>query len=75
MKMELKKGENGLYCSRTAFTYSLVGPNPNDLNTIYVKKFKVAGAQNEAVTYLVDLTIGFDFASSAQLKALIRRID
>jgi hypothetical protein len=42
MKMELKKGENGLYCSRTAFTYSLVGQNPNDLNTIYEKKFKVA---------------------------------
>lgn len=43
--------------------------------TLFTKKFKVAGAQNEAVTYLVDLTIGFDFASSAQLKALIRRID
>lgn len=73
--MDLKRGENGLYCKRTAFTYSLAGQNPMDLNTIYEKKFKIAGAENEAVTYLVDLTIMFEFATSAQLKALIRRVD
>jgi len=27
------------------------------------------------VTYLFDLTLGFDFATSAQLKAVVRRVD
>jgi hypothetical protein len=42
--MELKKGENGLYCTRKTFTYNLAGENPQDLNTIYEKKFKIDGA-------------------------------
>ena len=73
--VDLQRGENGLYCQKEHYHYSLVGESPQDLNTIFEKKFKVVGAQNEPVTILFDLTLSFDFASSAQLKALIRRID
>lgn len=72
---DFSHGENGVYCNRNAFTYSLSGQSSNDLNTIFEKKFTIVGAQKEPVTYLFDLTIGYDFLSSAQIKALIRRVD
>jgi hypothetical protein len=70
-----KDGERGLYCTRAAFTYPLTGQAPQELNQIFTKSFTVAGASHEAVTYLFDLTIGFDFPTSAQLKAVLRRVD
>lgn len=73
--IDLQRGENGLYCQREHYHYSLAGESPQDLNTIYEKRFKVAGSQNEPLTVLFDLTLSFDFATSAQIKALIRRVD
>jgi hypothetical protein len=35
------------------------------LNVIFEKSFTIGGAEHEAVTYLFDLTLGFDFATSA----------
>jgi hypothetical protein len=72
---EPERGERGLYCTRAIYSYSLAGQSPRELNTIFEKKFTVAGAANESVTYLFDLTLRFDFAASAQLKALLRRVD
>jgi len=72
---ELKDGERGLYCTRNTFTYSLVGQSSQELSQVFAKAFTIAGAKDEAVTYLFDLTLGFDFATSAQLKAVLRRID
>lgn len=43
-KVDLERGENGLYCQKEHYHYSLVGESPQDLNTIFEKKFKVAGA-------------------------------
>jgi len=63
--LDLKQGESGLYCPRVAFRYPLAGQSPQDLNTIFEKKFSILGAENESVTFLFDLTLGFDFASSA----------
>ena len=54
-----------MYCNRNAYTYNLEGQAANDLNTIFEKKFTIVGAQKESVTYLWDLTLGFDFATSA----------
>ena len=62
---DLTHGESGLYCPRAAYTYSLAGEAPQELNVIYERTFTVAGAEHEAVTYLFDLTLGFDFATSA----------
>jgi hypothetical protein len=45
------------------------------LSIVYTKEFSIVGAQKEAVTYLFDLTLGFDFASTAQLKAVLQRVD
>jgi hypothetical protein len=45
------------------------------LNTIFSETFTVDGALHEAVTYLFDLTLGFDFATGAQLKSVLRRVD
>jgi hypothetical protein len=42
---------------------------------IFEKRFTIAGAEKEAVTYLFDLTLGFDFATSAQLTAVLERVD
>jgi len=53
----------------------MAGESPQELNTILSEKFTILGAMTEPVTYLFDLTLGFDFASSAQLKAVLRRID
>jgi hypothetical protein len=72
---ELKDGERGLYCTRNTFTYSLVGQSSRELSQVFAKTFTIAGAKDEAVTYLFDLTLGFDFATSAQLKVVLRRID
>lgn len=62
---DLTHGESGLYCPRSAFSYSLAGEAAQELNVIYERSFTVAGAEHEAVTYLFDLTLGFDFATSA----------
>ena len=62
---DLTHGESGLYCPRAAYSYSLAGEAPQELNVIYERTFTVAGAEHEAVTYLFDLTLGFDFATSA----------
>ena len=35
----------------------------------------INGAKGEPVTYLFDLTLGFDFATAAQLVAVLRRVD
>lgn len=70
---DLTRGESGLYCPRAAFSYSLAGEAPQELNVIYEKTFTITGAEHEAVTYLFDLTLGFDFATSAQLKAVLQR--
>ena len=72
---DMKDGERGLYCTRATFTYSLVAESPQELNKIFEKSFTIAGANKESVTYLFDLTLGFDFATSAQLKAVLRRVD
>ena len=72
---ELKDGERGLYCTRNTFTYSLVGQSSRELSKVFSTSFSIIGAKREAVTYLFDLTLGFDFATSAQLKAVVRRID
>jgi hypothetical protein len=74
-KVDLERGENGLYCSRERYHYSLPGSSAQELNTIFEKKFKVAGAAKEPLTILFDLTLAFDFATSAQLKVLLRRLD
>lgn len=74
-KTDVERGENGLYCGRQSYSYSLAGESAQDLNTIFEKKFTVAGAAKEGLTVLFDLTLAFDFAASAQLKALIRRVD
>mmetsp|Transcript_21056 Transcript_21056/g.32601 ORF Transcript_21056/g.32601 Transcript_21056/m.32601 type:complete len:348 (+) Transcript_21056:176-1219(+) len=74
-KEDLRHGENGLYCNRKSYKYSLKGESAQELNQIYKKSFTVAGAARESVTYLFDLTLGFDFATSGQLKAVLRRID
>lgn len=42
---------------------------------MWTKEFTVVGAEKEAVTYLFDLNIGFDFATTAQLKAVLQRVD
>jgi len=42
--VDLERGENGLYCNRKQYHYSLVGESPQELNTIFEKRFKVAGA-------------------------------
>jgi hypothetical protein len=68
------KGDVGLYCSRLDYTYPMNGFN-QQLNTIYQKQFSVQGAGGDSVLYLLDLTLGYDFISSAQLKALVRRVN
>jgi hypothetical protein len=70
-----RNGENGLYCMRQAYRYNLAGESSNDLNEIYKETFTIEGTKGEPITYLFDLTLGFDFASSAQLKAVLRRVD
>ena len=62
VKMDKHKGENGLYCSRLEYSYNL--DNSNQLTTVLEKKFEVVGAENEAVTYLFDMTLGFDFVTT-----------
>lgn len=62
---DLQHGERGLYCDRAAYTYSLAGQSPQELNQIFSKEFTIAGAEDEPVTYLFDLTLGFEFATSA----------
>jgi hypothetical protein len=74
-KASFEHGENGLYCGKQSYTYSLGNVGSQELNAIYTKDFTVVGAQKEAVTYLFDLTIGFDFATGAQLKAVLSRND
>jgi hypothetical protein len=71
----LEHGEAGLYCPRSAFSYSLAGEAPQELNVLYQKSFSIGGAESQAVTYLFDFTLGFDFATSAQLKAVLQRVD
>ena len=73
VKMDKIKGERGLYCSRLEYNYNL--ESTNQLTTVLEKRFEVVGAENEAVTYLFDLTLGFDFVTTGQLKALVRRVD
>jgi hypothetical protein len=63
--MSLETGEAGLYCPRRTYTYKTDQYHQSELNTVFTKEFSVIGAQNEAVTYLFDMTLGFDFASSA----------
>ena len=38
---------------------------PQELNGVYQTNFKIEGAEGEEVTYLFDLTLGFDFATAA----------
>ena len=61
----LDRGEAGVYCTRQTYRYSLAGQAPQELNVVYQKSFSIVGAAQEAVTYLFDLTLGFDFATSA----------
>jgi len=68
------KGDHGLYCARLDYTYPIAAYG-NNLNTIYEKQFSVQGAGGESVLYLYDMTIGFDFVTAAQMKALIRRVN
>jgi len=42
---------------------------------VFKQTFEVVGAAHESVTYLFDLTLGFEFSTSAQMKAILRRID
>ena len=71
----LERGESGLYCDRRTFSYRPQDSNSEELVVVYQKQFSVVGAEKEAVTYLFDLTLGFEFAAAAQLKALLRRAD
>jgi len=64
-RADLKHGENGLYCTRAAFSYPVEGPTHNELNKVFQERFTVAGAENEPATYLFDMTLGFDFATAA----------
>ena len=64
------RGEVGLYCQRHTYTYH-IGGAPTETNLVYTRQFSVVGAEKEAVTYLFDLTIGFEFAMAAQLKAVL----
>lgn len=73
--VDLKHGENGLYCNRNHFKYDLATPDPTGLNIIYSEEFKVGGAEGQQATYLFDMNIIFEFAVSAQLKALVKRAD
>ena len=68
------RGEVGLYCQRHTYTYH-IGGAPSETNLVYTRQFSVVGAEKEAVTYLFDLTIGFEFAMAAQLKAVLQRTD
>lgn len=45
------------------------------MTIVYQKQFSIVGAEKEAVTYLFDLTLGYEFATAAQLKAVLRRVD
>jgi hypothetical protein len=71
----LRHGESGLYCGRNSYRYDPAGQSPSNLNTIFEEKFSIRGAENQTVTYLFDMTIGFEFAVSAQIKAILRRVD
>jgi hypothetical protein len=70
----MRGGEKGLYCTRQSYSYP-VSSSKQELEVIFDKKFSIVGVEHQAVTYLFDLTLGYDFASSAQLKAILRRID
>lgn len=74
-KSDLKHGEDGLYCTRTTFTYPVEKGGHQDLNTIFQESFTVSGAVHQPATYLFDLTLGFEFSTAAQLKAVLRRVD
>jgi hypothetical protein len=71
----LERGESGLYCPKRAYTYSPQEGSPDELVMVYHKEFKVEGAQSEPVTYLFDLTLGYEFSTAAQLKAVVSRVD
>jgi hypothetical protein len=61
----LERGESGLYCDRRAFSYKPHDGNADELLVVYQKSFSVVGAEKEAVTYLFDLTLGFEFPAAA----------
>jgi hypothetical protein len=72
-KRDIHKGEDAVYCNRLEYTYSLQGSG--EVITIMEEKFTVKGAQDEAVTYLFDLNLDYEFAFASQIKALVRRMD
>jgi len=63
--VDLKRGENGLYCSKKTFTYEVGSLGSGELVEVFSHEFEIVGAGNEAVTYLFDVNLGFDFATAA----------
>lgn len=57
-----------MYCNKKTYSYrpqGELGSSSEELVVVYHRAFTVSGVETEAVTYLFDLTIGFEFAFAA----------